>query len=104
MVKKIINAVQIYRSFWQKVYDKLCHHLGGVGAYLFLGLIMIFLFALILFFSLIQYIFAETKGEITSVAVILSCFSFAPIVDLWFRAAFYMVERMRSFIDRLKGL
>jgi hypothetical protein len=102
-MKEIINAVKMYRSFWQSIYDKLCHYLGGVGAYLFLWLIMIFLGALILFFSLIEYLFAETNGEITSVAVIISSAAIAPIVDMWFRAGFYMVDRMRIFMDRLKG-
>jgi hypothetical protein len=100
MIKKMFNAIRIYRSFWQRICDKLCHYLGGIGAYLFMLLVLVFHIALILFFSLAHYLLSSTNGEITNTAKVMGSAPLALTIDIFYRAAFYMIERMRNFIDR----
>lgn len=103
-MKNFVKIVEIYRSFWKILLDRFCLHLGGIGAYLFTVLLVVFFGAIVLFFSFIHYLLSEANGAITNLAVFIGSLHVVLTADMLFRAFFFWLKRMRVFFDRLKGL
>jgi hypothetical protein len=103
MIGKVIDGVKIYRLFWLNICDKFCQSLGFIGAYIFIAIILIFQLVLIAFFGLFFSMFSSDKDTIETVAIIMSSWHLLLTVDIFYRAAFYMADGIRSFVDRLRG-